>query len=524
MSKSILLAFEEYQKARSSFVQTIAELSTRPQNIDPLMSANVLVLLRSLISDAVPSIAQSAMLALGRLANFSDEVAEAIVTENILTSIIACLSSHNNTTNVHMKKAACLVLRSVARHTPALAQAIVDAGALEFLSIALTEFDPGLKESAAFALSHIARHSPELALHVADNSVLSNLVLTLQDPELALKRVAATAIGDIAKHSVDLATAASDCGAISNLANFIQTADEKLRRQVLCTLASIAKHSVELSESVIECDVVPRVIRLLKDRDFKVRKNAAILLREVAKMTPENSALVVNHGAIAGFGEYIKDCLHEEPAESLPAVMAIGFISAFSATSALAVIVEREVELLLELLVKCGEDHVRAATVWTLGQIGKHTPEHAKALNENGFPAHVLTLLKENCSEDLVNKSKRALKSVIQVSTELSPLDCILKDEGVNAGILLTALEQYAKILPSNVNARKAFVTTGALQRIQEILSVVGGNGSETQSDTTIKELISVINACFPEDIVRFYSPGYSQHILQKVESFEVKI
>ncbi|KAL0210786.1 hypothetical protein P9112_009084 [Eukaryota sp. TZLM1-RC] len=523
MSRSILLAFEEYQRARSTFVQTIAELSTRPQNIDSLMSANVLVLLRSLIMDSVPSIAQSAMLALGRLANFSDEVAESIVVENILPTIISSLSAQNTTANVHIKKAACLVIRSVARHTPALAQAIVDSGALEFLSAALTEFDPGLKESAAWALCHIARHNAELALFVADNSVLSNLVLTLQDPELALKRIAATCISDIAKHSPDLATAAADCGAISNLANYIQNADEKLRRSVLSALANIAKHSVELSESVIEYDVVPRAVRLLKDKDFKVCKNAAVLLREIAKMTPENASLVVNHGGIAGLASYIEDCIEEEPAEALPAIMAVGFISAFSATSALAVISEKVIDSLLNILEVTNEDHVKAATVWSLGQVGRHSPEHGNSLNELGFIPRLMNLLNPSSSEDLVVKTKRALKAVIQMTTELGAVDCIIKEETVDTGILLATLEQLSKVLPSNVDARKMFVTTGGLQRLQEIKSVVEDN-QEGVEESSIFELINVINSCYPEDIVRFYSRNFENEILSKVESFEVPI
>ena len=33
------------------------------------------------------------------------------------------------------------------------------------------------------------------------------------------------------------------------------------------------------------------------------------------------------------------------------------------------------------------EDYVKAATVWSLGQIGRHTPEHAKAVAfANVFP------------------------------------------------------------------------------------------------------------------------------------------
>jgi len=35
----LLTVFEQYQKARTQFVQTIAELSTRPQNIETLQNA-----------------------------------------------------------------------------------------------------------------------------------------------------------------------------------------------------------------------------------------------------------------------------------------------------------------------------------------------------------------------------------------------------------------------------------------------------------------------------------------------------
>ena len=56
MSRSVLQPFDEYQKARVKFVQTVAELSTRPQNIDALQKAGVMALLRPLLLDNVPSI------------------------------------------------------------------------------------------------------------------------------------------------------------------------------------------------------------------------------------------------------------------------------------------------------------------------------------------------------------------------------------------------------------------------------------------------------------------------------------
>ena len=39
MSRAVLAPFETYQKARVNFVQTVAELAQRPQNIEALQSA-----------------------------------------------------------------------------------------------------------------------------------------------------------------------------------------------------------------------------------------------------------------------------------------------------------------------------------------------------------------------------------------------------------------------------------------------------------------------------------------------------
>ena len=42
MSRAVLAPFEAYQKARVNFVQTVAELAQRPQNIEALQSAGKL--------------------------------------------------------------------------------------------------------------------------------------------------------------------------------------------------------------------------------------------------------------------------------------------------------------------------------------------------------------------------------------------------------------------------------------------------------------------------------------------------
>ena len=127
--RAVLQVFENYQKARVNFVQTVAELATRPQNIEALQNAGVMQLLRPLLLDNVPSIQQSAALALGRLANYNDELAEAVVSNEVLPQLVYSLSEQNR----FYKQAAAFVLRAVAKHSPPLAQAVVDSGALDAL-------------------------------------------------------------------------------------------------------------------------------------------------------------------------------------------------------------------------------------------------------------------------------------------------------------------------------------------------------------------------------------------------------
>ena len=153
MSKVVLSTFEEYQKERVRFVQAIAELDRQPQNIASLQAADVMKLLRPLLLDNVSSIQQSAALALARLAGYSEEIAESIVSNQVLPQLIDSLSRQNR----FYKKAASYVLKSVAQHSEHLAKCVIDAGALDALVNCLEEFDPNVKEGAAFAISSIAK-------------------------------------------------------------------------------------------------------------------------------------------------------------------------------------------------------------------------------------------------------------------------------------------------------------------------------------------------------------------------------
>merc|ERR1719453_217504 len=196
-----------------------------------------------------------------------------------------------------------------------------------------------------------------------------------------------------------------DSGAVPFVAPLISHSDAKLKRQACGCLAQVSKHSVDLAEMVVEAEIFPNILNCLKDNDAFVRKNAATCIREVAKHTPELAKLIVNAGGAAALVDYVS---HSKGNSRLPGIMALGFISAFSETLALAVIVSKGVTPLKHALVEEKEDHIKAASAWSLGQMGRHTPDHARALAE----ADVLRLLLQNmmsetASEDLQLKSKR---------------------------------------------------------------------------------------------------------------------
>lgn len=94
-TRALLSVFEKYQKDRLVFVQTISDLASRESNIEALQSAGVLALLRPLLLDSVPAIQQAAALALGRLANYHEELAQAVVDSDILPQLVFSLSEQN---------------------------------------------------------------------------------------------------------------------------------------------------------------------------------------------------------------------------------------------------------------------------------------------------------------------------------------------------------------------------------------------------------------------------------------------
>lgn len=84
------------------------------------------------------------------------------------------------------------------------------------------------------------------------------------------------------------------------------------------------------------------------------------------------------------------------------------------------------------------------------------------------------------------------MKNILQKCTHLPALEPLLHDAPPN--ILKHVVGQFAKVLPHDSKARRVFVTTGGLKKVQEI---------KADPASALHEHITTINSCYPEEIVR---------------------
>lgn len=133
----------------------------------------------------------------------------------------------------------------------------------------------------------------------------------------------------------------------------------------------------------------------------------------------------------------------------LPGIMMLGYMAAHSENLAMAVIISKGVPQLSDCLSEEPEDHIKAAAAWALGQVGRHTPEHARAVAiTNTLPVLLALYMSPESSEDLQVKSKKAIKNIIQKCTYLPALEPFLYDAPPN--ILKYVAGQFSKVRNSH--------------------------------------------------------------------------
>ena len=499
MASPVLHCFEEYQKARISFVQTIAELSTHQQNIEALYSAGVMSLLKPLLLDVVPSIQQSAALAIGRLANFSIDLSRSVAENDIIPQLTYSLPKQNR----FFKKAACYILKSVSQHSVELAQMIVNAGALEPLVLCLDEFDPSVKEAAAFALGHIAKHNENLARQVVEARAVDSLLLCLQEPELVLKRVASQTLANICKHTEQLAQPVAENG-LDVICSYVNYTDTAIKRNVCNLLANICKHSNELATLVMSKLTNPqKLVNCLKDPDEIVKQNAAMCIGEIVNKSPECAQEICNAGAPLILVNYIAN---SKASKKLYAIISLGYMAGFSDRTATMLINANALDVLKHSL-ENDIEQVKCACCFALNLIGRHSPQHAnEVVNSGVLKTMLFYYMDKKTGDDLKEKSKKAIIEIIKKCSNLNNLEPLLHVS--DREILYPVLNQYATYLKDNQTGLSNFARNGGLNKILSIKNTL---------EEPLLHLANDICSYYPKEIINYYNPEYAKMLLDKI-------
>lgn len=64
----------------------------------------------------------------------------------------------------------------------------------------------------------------------------------------------------------------------------------------------------------------------------------------------------------------------------------------------------------------------------------------------------------------------------------------------------LVRVLQVGKVLANDPAGRSQFVHSGGLAAVQQMAEA---------PDSKLKEAVDIINSCYPEEVVRYYSPSY---------------
>ena len=167
------------------------------RTLQSLLDEDAFGALKALLHDRVPTVAQTAALAVGRMASFSVEVAEELAQCGILQEL--CASMRESVLPGHLKSG-CFVLKAVCRHSAELCGEALGAGAAATLVHCLQQVDAGVREGAAQATASLAQHAPEQAAALLAAGAAAPLVEALREPEPSLRRAAAGALGELGKH------------------------------------------------------------------------------------------------------------------------------------------------------------------------------------------------------------------------------------------------------------------------------------------------------------------------------------
>ena len=497
-------------------------------------------------------------------------------------------------TDSSVREAAAVALAAVVSHSPEAAADALEAGVAPLLVAALGEPEPALRRAAAAACADVAKHAPELAAALVDAGALIPLVSAMRIGVPGAQSAAAAAA---------LAAATAAAGA-AGAADVSPAGLARVRRAATSALCAFARHTPALAEAVVLARAFPLALVLMRDTDVATRAAAASLVREVVKHSETLAATVAEAGGVGSCVEFLGTVTSADsggggvavssssssssssqipggvlaatltitPSGSgnggvggalrgtarLPAVMALGYIAAYSEPLAAAVVAAAGVSALRDALTDAGaEEHARSAAVWALGQVGKHSAACARAIANADILRLLLALASASpaqVGDDVREKARRALLAIVSQCDAIPALVALIPACPPREAVKVLA--QLAALLGTDAGRRRDFLASGALKLIQRAdpaaraASATHGSAATREfvansalasgatsvdaffappfattafatvaagaPDVDLEESVAVINDLFPADVVAHCRPDYGLNLLAR--------
>lgn len=461
----------------------------------------------------------------------TEQSGDELTAPETLQKVVSSLSHDNR----HVIMSGTSTLKSMAAKKESHAAAIVQSGALVPLRALLESFDAEVKESAVKAMTAVAAAGEPHMEALLDDATLESLVVNMRagDSPITLRTAIARFFNVCCAYGAGPAARVMESGSTATVAALARDAatalavggaSPKARAAALACLAQMARHGADLAARVVDAGAVPAALAALIDpENANVRAAAAAMAREIACKTPELAEAVAAEGGLAALVQNLG--LERGGKRAVLSTQTLGYIADFRASFAVACVSVDRGRCLVDALECAADGDASVAAAWAMGCVARHGKESAGPLADSG----AMKSLMDNYSNPastvaLRERSKASLEEIIRNCGDLSLIEPLVS-VATPPVILRHVLRQFGAELGADVEAKRSFVTSGGLMRLQGVLKAHDKGVEDAAKavenakkageppppphaglldDGALKDA-KCINSLFPPDVVSYY-------------------
>jgi hypothetical protein len=252
----------------------------------------------------------------------------------------------------------------------------------------------------------------------------------------------------------------------------------RTRATAFACASQMATHADDLAREVADSGILSDCVEGCVETNAaypaessSVREAAASCLLAISSKTPDLAESLVDAGGVESLTQNLS--MAKGGILSVFAARTAGYVADFKPSLATAVLRNGDGgRTLIRCLESAETGDVAAACAWALGCIARHGTPTASVLAQHGALNSLLKCyvgVQADRHPTLREKAKHSLKCLIKSCGGLEIIDPLISPE-TPGPILRHVLAEFAERLGKDVTAKRAFVTSGGLMRLQGVL------------------------------------------------------